>query len=212
MFWIKYMIFITPSFLHYSPIHEIFLKLRSSLFLLKTHYCQLQQRFVLLWLGPPAGHGETSSLLLWLFSIFIARLLNVNCRKSPRSKDQSPDLSHGIPLPFNFHCPLFCFSKSKTILQYFFLPIFNILSESVQNLSVVLLPDQHVKNPIPEFQTWGLDKCLHVCLAPFAFLFQFCNSEKQIQNTDSWLFPVLKKISHQCSPKANPHGQKTMWL
>lgn len=115
MFWIKPLLLITPSFLCYSPIHEILLKLGMLFTLLVKagHLLPTSKRKltgVEVYTVVIMGSGETSSLLFWLFSIFIARLLNVKCRKSPKSKDQSPDLSQGVQLPFAFHCPQSCIS------------------------------------------------------------------------------------------------------
>lgn len=133
--------------------------------------------------------GETSSLFPWLFFTFIARLLNVKCRKGPKSKVHSPNMSQGVQLPFAFHFPSPAFLSLKLFLLF---SLFRSkLSASVQKTDCWFSPRSqwHIKN---WFLSCSLENVINLCMSnqQHLLLFQFWNSTKEIQNTVSWLFPL----------------------
>lgn len=147
----------------------------SSPFLLKLGiYCHQTKRKltgVEVYTNVITGSGETSSLLLWLFPIFIGRVLNVKCGKSPKSKDQSPNLSQGVRLPFAFHCPQSCISSSKTILKIFFLYPYSGVYCQTQFKNWLLFSSQdHTTMLWTQFLSRSLQDMINLCTSVWQHL------------------------------------------
>lgn len=127
------------------------------------------------------GSRETSSPLLWLFSVFIARLLNVKCRRSPESEDQSPNLSQGVQLPFAFHCPNPAFLNLRLLLEYFFSAHIQECISRVSSKTIIFLLAHASILRTQFFLSCCLEDMINLCISVWQQLFL------------SWSFRIQQK-------------------